>query len=106
MQWFYLIVAGLLETCWAVSLKFSQGFTKLFPSAVTVAGMVASFGFLSIALKHMPLGTAYAIWTGIGMAGTFIMGVLLFHGSVSLPQILCMLLILFGIIGLKLLSAG
>jgi len=104
MQWVYLAVAGLFETVWAVSLKYSQGFSRLVPSVVTVAGMIASFVFLSAALKHLPLGTAYAVWTGIGTAGTFILGVVLFHDAVRLPQILCVGLILAGIVGLKLLT--
>ncbi len=104
MQWIYLTVAGLFETVWAVSLKYSQGFSRLVPSVVTVVGMIASFAFLSVALKHLPLGTAYAIWTGIGTVGTFLLGVVLFHDSVRLPQILCVGLILAGIIGLKLLT--
>lgn len=106
MQWLYLITAGLLETVWAVSLKYSQGFSKIVPSVVTVVGMVASFFFLSMALKQLPLGTAYAIWTGIGMTGTFILGILLFHEQVAAPQIFCVALILIGIVGLKLLTAA
>lgn len=104
MHWFFLIIAGLFETCWAVSLKYSQGFTKLVPSIITVAGMVASFYFLSLALKDLPLGTAYAIWTGIGTVGTLILGIFLFRESISLPQILCVCLIIVGIVGLKLLA--
>ena len=100
----YLLIAGLFETGWAVSLKYSQGFTRLIPSIVTVAGMVASFAFLSVALRRLPLGTAYAVWTGIGTVGTFIMGVVLFRDSVSLPQAGCIALILIGIIGLKLMA--
>ena len=104
MHWFFLIIAGLFETCWAVSLKYSQGFTKPVPSIITVAGMIASFYFLSLALKHLPLGTAYAIWTGIGTAGTLILGIILFRESISIPQIQCVCLIIAGIVGLKLLS--
>ncbi len=104
MHWLFLIIAGIFETCWAVSLKYSQGFTKPIPSVITVAGMIASFYFLSMALKHLPLGTAYAIWTGIGIVGTLILGIVLFHESISIPQILCVSLIVVGIIGLKLLS--
>lgn len=104
MHWVLLAVAGILETCWAVSLKFSHGFTKPIPSIITVVGMAASFYFLSLSLKHLPLGTAYAVWTGIGTVGTLILGIILFRESISIPQILCVGLIVAGIIGLKLLS--
>jgi quaternary ammonium compound-resistance protein SugE len=104
MPWIELLIAGLLETAWAVSLKFSHGFTRLWPSVLTVAGMAASFAFLSAALRRLPLGTAYAVWTGIGTVGTFVLGAVLFRDSVRLPQIFCVLLILAGIVGLKLLT--
>jgi quaternary ammonium compound-resistance protein SugE len=104
MHWLFLVVAGIFETCWAVSLKYSHGFTKLIPSVITVAGMIASFYFLSLSLKHLPLGTAYAVWTGIGTVGTLILGIVLFRESISIPQIFCVSLIIVGIIGLKLLS--
>ena len=105
MQWLYLIAAGILETGWAVCLKYSQGFTKPIPSILTVLGMIASFLLLSLALRQLPLGSAYAIWTGIGTVGTFLLGILLFREAVSLPQLLCVALILCGIVGLKLLTA-
>lgn len=104
MHWILLAVAGAFETCWAVSLKYSHGFTKPIPSIITIVGMVASFYFLSLSLKHLPLGTAYAVWTGIGTVGTLILGIILFHESISVPQIFCVILIIIGIIGLKLLS--
>lgn len=104
MHWLFLAVAGVFETCWAVSLKYSHGFTKLMPSIMTVAGMIVSFYFLSLALKHLPLGTAYAVWTGIGTVGTLISGIIIFRESISIPQFLCVGLIVTGIIGLKLLS--
>ena len=104
MQWFYLFIAGILETFWAVCLKYSRGFTRVWPSILTAAGMIASFAFLSLALKRLPLGTAYAVWTGIGMAGTFVLGIVLFRETATLPQILCLALILGGIIGLRVLS--
>ena len=104
MHWLFLVIAGLFETCWAVSLKYSHGFTRLIPSIITVAGMIASFYFLSLSLKNLPLGTAYAVWTGIGTVGTFILGIVLFHESISVPQIFCVGLVIAGIIGLKLLS--
>lgn len=104
MQWLILVVAGLFETVWAICLKYSEGFTKLVPSVFTVIGMILSFYLLSLALKTLPLGTAYAIWTGIGTIGTLIFGIILFREPVSIPQILCVSLIVIGIIGLKLLS--
>ncbi len=102
MKWLYLIIAGIFETCWAVSLKHTEGFSRLWPSIITVAGMAASFYFLSLALKDLPLGTAYAIWTGIGTVGTLILGAVLFREAVTLAQIICVALIAAGIIGLKL----
>ncbi len=104
MKWLYLIIAGVFETCWAVSLKHTEGFSRLWPSVITVVGMAASFYFLSLALKELPLGTAYAIWTGIGTIGTLILGAVFFREAVTLPQILCVGLIAAGIIGLKLTS--
>lgn len=104
MHWLFLAVAGAFETCWAVSLKYSHGFTKPVPSIITVVGMAASFYFLSLSLKHLPLGTAYAVWTGIGTVGTLVLGIILFRESIGAPQIFCVLLIIAGIIGLKLLS--
>ncbi len=103
MQWIILILAGLFETFWAICLKYSQGFTKPIPSILTVVGMIVSFYLLSLSLKELPLGTAYAIWTGIGTVGTLIFGVIVFREAISLPQILCVGLIVLGIIGLKLL---
>lgn len=105
MKWLYLIIAGICEVWWAVGLKYSHGFTRLVPSLLTVAGMVASFYFLSLALKSLPLGTAYAIWTGIGTVGTAILGILLFKEPVDILRIVCIGFILTGIIGLKLVSS-
>lgn len=104
MHWLFLVVAGIFETCWAVSLKYSNGFTKPIPSIVTVIGMIVSFYLLSLSLKQLPLATAYAVWTGIGTVGTLILGIILFRESISFLQILCVSLIVVGIIGLKLLS--
>ncbi len=105
MNWLLLLVAGIFETGWAVGLRYSQGFSKPLPSLLTIVGMIASFYFLSLALKELPLGTAYAVWTGIGTVGTVLLGVLLFKEQMDLLRILCVGLILAGIIGLKLLSA-
>lgn len=104
MQWIVLVIAGLLETFWAVCLKYSEGFTKLAPSILTVAGMIASFYLLSLSLKQLPLGTAYAVWTGIGTVGTLFVSIFLFREPVSVLQVLCVSLIVIGIVGLKLLS--
>lgn len=104
MHWMYLLIAGLFEISWAVGLKYSHGFTRLLPSILTVAGMVASFYFLSLALKNLPLGTAYAIWTGIGTVGTVVLGIILFKEPVTAMRILCILLIISGITGLKVLT--
>lgn len=104
MEWFYLVLAGAFEVEWAIVLKYSQGFTKLVPSFLTILGMIASFYFLSLSLKNLPLGTAYAIWTGIGTIGTTILGVILFKEPIDIMRIICILLIVSGIIGLKLTS--
>ena len=101
MAWMLLIVAGLLEICWAIGLKYSEGFTKLWPSVGTVLAMVASFVFLSQALKTIPVGTGYAVWTGIGAAGTAILGMVLFAESSSAMKVISLLCIILGIIGLK-----
>lgn len=105
MEWIYLLVAGLFEISWAIGLKFSFGFTKLFPSVLTVICMVLSFYFLALSLKNLPLGTAYAVWTGIGTIGTVIFGIMLFKEPFDILRIICILFIVFGITGLKLLSA-
>lgn len=105
MEWIYLTIAGFFEISWAIGLKYSYGFTKITPSILTILGMIASFYFLSLALKQLPLGTAYAIWTGIGTIGTVILGIILFKEPVSFIRITCILLIVSGIIGLKILSS-
>lgn len=104
MKWVYLILAGVLEITWAVAMKMSEGFTILIPSIITGVGYIASAVFLSLALKQLPLGTAYAIWTGMGIIGTAVLGVFLFHEKLSTPQVICVILIVIGIVGLKLLS--
>src|SRR5262249_6532426 len=105
MKWALLVIAGLLETCWAVGLKYSHGFTKLLPSMLTILGMIASFYFLSLALKNLPLGTAYAIWTGIGTVGTVIFGIMLFKEPVDPIRLIFIGFIVIGIVGLKIVSA-
>lgn len=104
MNWLYLLIAGFFEIFWAVGLKFSQGFTKILPSILTVIGMLASFYFLSLALKKLPLSIAYAIWTGIGTLGTILFGVIYFGESISVAKIFCLVMILSGIIGLRILN--
>lgn len=106
MQWLFLIIAGFLEMGWAIGLKYSQGFTKIVPSVFTISGMIASFYFLSLALKSLPLGTAYAIWTGIGTVGTVILGIVLFKEPIDAMRIVCIGFIIIGIAGLKLLSSN
>lgn len=104
MAWVYLIIAGLLEIAWAIGLKYTEGWTRLYPSLLTAAAMMASFYSLSLALKTLPIGTSYAIWTGIGTVGAAILGMLIFGESRELSKILCIVLIISGIVGLKLTS--
>ncbi|AMO77968.1 quaternary ammonium compound-resistance protein SugE [Pseudomonas citronellolis] len=102
MSWFILFLAGLFEVAWAVGLKYTEGFTRLWPSVLTALAMAASIGLLGLAMKHLPLGTAYAIWTGIGALGTVTLGILLFGESVAPLRLLSIALILCGLVGLKL----
>lgn len=104
MAWVYLFIAGLLEIGWAFGLKYSESFTKLVPSIATVAMMIASFYFLGIALRTLPLGTAYAIWTGIGTAGTVILGIFLFNEPADVLRLGCIALIMAGVAGLRIVS--
>ncbi|MFB9240084.1 quaternary ammonium compound efflux SMR transporter SugE [Massilia antarctica] len=106
MAWIYLFVAGLLEVAWAVGLKYTQGFSRLGPSVLTLAAMAGSVGLLGLALRHLPLGTAYAIWTGIGTVGTAIFGMLVLGEPAGAMRLGCIALIVGGILGLKLLSPG
>lgn len=104
MAWVYLVIAGLLEIGWAVGLKYTEGFTRLWPSVGTVAAMIASFVLLAQGLKTIPVGTGYAVWTGIGAAGTAIVGMLVLGESRDMLRILCLLMIVGGVVGLKLVS--
>ena len=104
MHWIFLFIAGLLEISWAVGLKFSHGFTKLTPAIFTVACMIFRFYFLSHALKQLPLGTSYAIWTGIGTIGTVVFGIILFKEPVTILRLVCIGFIVSGIVGLKLIT--
>jgi quaternary ammonium compound-resistance protein SugE len=102
MPWLYLLVAGLLEIAWAIGLKYTEGFTKFWPSVITVVLMIGSFVALAQAVKGLNnIGTAYAIWTGIGAVGTAILGIILFGEDRSLPRLACLALVIVGIIGLK-----
>ncbi len=105
MAWFILFLAGLFEIIWAVGLKYTDGFTRLIPTSITVLAMVISVALLGMALRTIPLGTGYAIWTGIGTAGTVIAGILLFKESADIIRLFCVFMILAGIIGVKLVSS-
>ncbi|HTF86615.1 MAG TPA: quaternary ammonium compound efflux SMR transporter SugE [Cellvibrio sp.] len=102
MSWLLLLFAGLFEIAWALGLKYSEGFTRLWPSVLTVCALIASLTLLGLSLRQLPLGTAYAVWSGIGALGTVTLGVLLFGESVSLLRLVSVGLILIGITGLKL----
>lgn len=102
MPWFILLLAGLFEIAWAIGLKYTDGFSRPLPTILTVAAMLASIALLGLAMKSLPLGTAYAIWTGIGAIGTLIAGILLFGESLAPLRLLSILLIVAGLIGLKL----
>lgn len=104
MEWIYLLLAAVLEVSWAVAMKYAEGFTRPLPSLITAVGYLASALFLSLALKKLPLGTAYAMWTGFGIVGTSVLGVLLFRETLNAAQVVCVLLICGGIAGLKLLG--
>lgn len=101
MAWIYLVIAGIFEIVWAMGLKASEGFTRLWPSVITVIGMLISFYFLAQASRTLPIGTAYAIWTGIGAVGAVIFGMILFNESRDLIRLLFVALIVAGIIGLR-----
>ena len=104
MAWVILFVAGLLEIGWAVGLKYTEGFTRLVPSVLTLTSMAASVGMLALALKTLPMGTAYAVWTGIGAVGTAICGIILFGDPATVARLASIGLIVAGIIGLKLVT--
>ncbi|MCT7520250.1 quaternary ammonium compound efflux SMR transporter SugE [Aliarcobacter cryaerophilus] len=101
MSWTILFLAGIFEIFWAIGLKYSDGFTKLFPTIFTIVTMIISFYLLSLALKALPIGTAYAVWVGIGTVGTVIAGIMLFGESMTLIRVISILFILIGIVGLK-----
>jgi quaternary ammonium compound-resistance protein SugE len=101
MSWIILFFAGLFEVGWAVGLKYTDGFSRPLPTALTVGAMVISLGLLGLAMKELPLGTAYAIWTGVGAVGTVIAGIILFGESMALFRLASVALIIAGLIGLK-----
>jgi quaternary ammonium compound-resistance protein SugE len=103
--WLLLIAAGLLEVVWAIGLKYTEGFSRLMPSVITIAAMIASVWLLAMALKSIPVGTGYAVWTGIGAVGTAILGIILFNEAATIARIACIGLIVAGIFGLKLVSS-
>lgn len=102
MAWVILFFAGLMEICWAIGLKYTEGFTRLVPSVLTLAAMTISIVLLAIALKTLPVGTGYAVWTGIGAVGTAILGIVLFGDPATAGRLACIGLIIAGIVGLKL----
>jgi len=106
MAWFYLVTAGVFECGWAIGLKYSDGFTKPVPSMFTLVAMFISVWLLSIAMRNIPVGTAYAVWTGIGAVGVAILGIVMFGESKDIVRVVSLLLIVAGIIGLKLGSAA
>lgn len=101
MAWLFLFLAGLTEIGWAIALKYSHGFTRIFPSVIAITVMVLSFFLLAHSLKSIPIGTAYAVWTGIGIMGTVILGIFLFNEPVNFSRLLFLSFILIGIVGLK-----
>lgn len=101
MEWLYLALAGVMEITWSVAMKSSNGFTKLIPSIITVVGLIASMGLLALALRKLPLSVAYAVWTGIGIVRSTLVGILFFHEPVNVVKIICIVLIAGGIVGLK-----
>jgi quaternary ammonium compound-resistance protein SugE len=106
MAWILLAIAGVFEVGWAIGLKYTEGFTRLWPSIGTIAAMALSLFCLGLALRTLPVGTAYAVWTGIGAVGTAILGMILFGESVAAARLACIGLIVAGIVGLKLFSAA
>ena len=106
MPWLLLLLAGFFEILWVLGLKYSQGFSRPLPTLITVAAMLLSILLLGIAVKSLPVGTAYAVWTGIGVVGTALLGILLFGDSVSAARLACLAVITLGIVGLKMLPAS
>jgi quaternary ammonium compound-resistance protein SugE len=106
MAWAILVVAGLFEVCWAIGLKYTEGFTRVWPTVGTVIAMIISLGLLGIAMKSLPVGTSYAVWVGVGAVGTAILGIVLLGESANAGRLLSLALIVAGIVGLKLATPG
>ncbi|MHB1688542.1 MAG: quaternary ammonium compound efflux SMR transporter SugE [Ignavibacteriaceae bacterium] len=106
MAWFILFIAGLFETAWAIGMKYSGGFTKVYPTVFTFVAMALSVFLLSISIKTLPVGTAYAVWTGIGAVGTAILGIILFGETKEFVRLFFISLIIVGVVGLKIFSKG
>jgi quaternary ammonium compound-resistance protein SugE len=104
LTWFLLFIAGLFEIGWAIGLKYTEGFTRLWPTVGTLASMILSVVLLGLAMRQLPVGTAYAVWTGIGAVGTALLGIVLFGESAAVARLVCLGLILSGIVGLKLVT--
>ena len=104
MDWLFLLAAGLCEIAWAIGLKYTEGFSRFLPTVGTVVAMAASIGFLGLALKWLPVGTAYAVWTGIGTVGTTALGIYLFNEPATSLRLVCIGFILLGVIGLRITS--
>ena len=104
--WLLLIAAGLLEIVWAIGLKYTEGFSRVVPSVITIAAMIGSVWLLALALKSIPVGTGYAVWTGLGAVGTAILGIILFNEAATVARMACIGLIIAGIFGLKLVSSS
>lgn len=104
MDWIYLFIAAMFEMGWAIGLKYTEGFTHLWPSVFTILGTISSFFFLSMAVRNLPIGTAYAVWTGIGTVGTVLFGIFFLGEPKDLTRVVCILLIVAGIVGLKVTS--
>jgi quaternary ammonium compound-resistance protein SugE len=106
MSWILLVVAGLLEVCWSIGLKYTEGFTRLVPSVLTLIALAASVGLLSLAARDLPIGTAYAVWVGIGALGAALLGVVLFHEPVTAARLFFLALLLVAIVGLTFTGGG
>jgi quaternary ammonium compound-resistance protein SugE len=106
MAWIFLIVAGLFEVCWAVGLKYTDGFRRIFPSVLVVISIVASMIFLSLAERSIPIGTAYAVWVGIGVLGAAVLGIILFQDPITPARLVFLSLLLVSVVGLKLTAPG
>jgi len=101
VEWIYLLIAGIFETCWAIGMKYSNGFTRFYPTLFTAISLFLSMYLLEKALKVIPVGTGYAVWTGIGIIGTTLLGIFLFDESTNMGRLVCIMLIVSGIMGLK-----